>query len=173
MELLAFYLEGVKYELLELLIWAILWGFATKIVINKKGYEKNWFWWGFFFGIIAFIVALVKEPAPKEIPVSNSQDGTLSRLVAQKRDEDKRKEGYWKCICGNLNPPYTGTCVCGRTVQEVRQYMLKKEKEKQEKEKGNREADNIEKLKKYKELLDSGIISQDEFDKKKSELLNL
>ncbi|MBP1560265.1 MAG: SHOCT domain-containing protein [Oscillospiraceae bacterium] len=51
--------------------------------------------------------------------------------------------------------------------------MLKKEKEKQEKEKGNREADNIEKLKKYKELLDSGIISQDEFDKKKSELLNL
>ena len=28
-------------------------------------------------------------------------------------------------------------------------------------------------LKEYKELLDSGIINQDEFDKKKKELLNL
>ena len=30
-----------------------------------------------------------------------------------------------------------------------------------------------ENIKKYKELLDSGIINQDEFDKKKNELLNL
>ena len=29
----------------------------------------------------------------------------------------------------------------------------------------------VEDLKKYKELLDSGIITQEEFDKKKSELL--
>ena len=33
--------------------------------------------------------------------------------------------------------------------------------------------DPIEKIKKYKELLDSGIINQEEFDKKKKELLNL
>lgn len=33
--------------------------------------------------------------------------------------------------------------------------------------------DPIEEIKKYKELLDSGIINQDEFDKKKKELLNL
>lgn len=33
--------------------------------------------------------------------------------------------------------------------------------------------DSIEEVKKYKELLDMGIISQEEFDKKKKELLNL
>lgn len=33
--------------------------------------------------------------------------------------------------------------------------------------------DPIEEIKKYKELLDSGIINQEEFDKKKKELLNL
>ena len=33
--------------------------------------------------------------------------------------------------------------------------------------------DPIEEIKKYKELLDTGIISQEEFDKKKKELLNL
>ncbi|UKI57584.1 MAG: SHOCT domain-containing protein [Clostridium sp.] len=36
------------------------------------------------------------------------------------------------------------------------------------------EIDPIEEIKKYKELLDSGIISQDEFNKKrKKDLLNL
>lgn len=35
------------------------------------------------------------------------------------------------------------------------------------------EIDPIEEIKKYKELLDSGIINQEEFDKKKKDLLNL
>ena len=43
---------------------------------------------------------------------------------------------------------------------------FKKTKEEQKK-------DPIEEIKKYKELLDSGIINQEEFDKKKKELLNL
>ena len=33
--------------------------------------------------------------------------------------------------------------------------------------------ENILQLKKYKELLDSGVISQDEFDSKKKEVLGL
>ena len=32
--------------------------------------------------------------------------------------------------------------------------------------------ENLQKLKAYKDLLDSGVISQEEFDKKKTELLN-
>ena len=32
---------------------------------------------------------------------------------------------------------------------------------------------NVQKLKSYKDLLDSGVITQEEFDKKKSELLGL
>lgn len=35
------------------------------------------------------------------------------------------------------------------------------------------EASSVEDLKKYKELLDTGVISQDEFEAKKKQLLNL
>lgn len=43
------------------IIWGVIWGFATRTVIYNKGYDKNWFWWGFIFGFIAFIVALTKR----------------------------------------------------------------------------------------------------------------
>lgn len=41
-----------------------LFGFMCQHIIKGKGYEKNWFWWGFFFGIIALIVALAYPRAP-------------------------------------------------------------------------------------------------------------
>lgn len=43
----------------------------------------------------------------------------------------------------------------------------------EEKDKSEKELLNIQKLKSYKDLLDSGVITQEEFDKKKSELLDL
>lgn len=54
------------------IVLAVIFGFATKIVIENKGYDDNWFWWGFFFGIIALIVACAK---PQNIDYSsyNSQ----------------------------------------------------------------------------------------------------
>lgn len=42
-----------------------------------------------------------------------------------------------------------------------------------EKQKSNDELENLEKLKSYKELLDSGVITQKDFDDKKAQLLNL
>ena len=46
--------------IVAVIAWALIWGFATRTVIYNKGYSDNWFWWGFFFGFIAFIVALSK-----------------------------------------------------------------------------------------------------------------
>ena len=43
----------------------------------------------------------------------------------------------------------------------------------QKKDKSEKELLNVQKLKSYKDLLDSGVITQEEFDKKKSELLDL
>lgn len=40
----------------------IAWGIAVNMMINKRGYYENWFWWGFFFGVIAFIVTYLKPP---------------------------------------------------------------------------------------------------------------
>lgn len=42
----------------------------------------------------------------------------------------------------------------------------------EQKKKSDNELENLEKLKSYKELLDSGVITQEDFDKKKAELLN-
>lgn len=48
------------------IIWGVIWGYATKAVINNKGYDDNWFWWGFFFGFIALIVAVAKPENRKQ-----------------------------------------------------------------------------------------------------------
>ena len=51
--------------------------------------------------------------------------------------------------------------------------LLSKEAAEEEKDKSEKELLNVQKLKSYKDLLDSGVITQEEFDKKKSELLDL
>ena len=54
-------MEYTAYFLLIGLIWCIIWGIVVYKVIENKGYQENWFWWGFFFGIFALIVALTKQ----------------------------------------------------------------------------------------------------------------
>ena len=46
---------------LAVVIWSIFWGYVTNRIIHNKGYDENWFWWGFLFGLFAFVVALTKE----------------------------------------------------------------------------------------------------------------
>ncbi len=46
--------------LLSGIIVGCIFGFATNAIIRNKGYQENWFWWGFFFGFIAMLVALSK-----------------------------------------------------------------------------------------------------------------
>ncbi len=46
--------------LIVYIIQGSIFGFATKKIIENKGYSENWFWWGFFFGFIAMLVALAK-----------------------------------------------------------------------------------------------------------------
>jgi hypothetical protein len=89
-----------------------MWGFATKAVINYKGYDDNWFWWGFFFGFIAFIVALGK-PAGRSSVYDNKTSAMIERAAKEDREAQMLSNDGWKCQCGRVNPSYTGTCVCG------------------------------------------------------------
>lgn len=41
-------------------VWGTIWGVATNKVLENKGYDDNWFWWGFFFSFIPLIIACTK-----------------------------------------------------------------------------------------------------------------
>ena len=88
--------------------------------------------------------------------------------------DDSIPAGGWKCaFCGTVHAKYTQMCGCGKSKNDTEKLnqpqpvVSLEEKNKPD----NIEADNIEKIKKYKELLDMGIITQDEFETKKKELL--
>ena len=139
-----------------IIIWGVIWGAATQTVVYNKGYEENWFWWGFFFGFIALLVALSKPQL--------YSTGPLSPQLAREAEERRTMEaGGWKCVCGRLNPSYTGTCACGRSRQAVLAAAAEPALE--------NEGATVRMIKQYKELLDSGAITQEEFEQKKREIL--
>lgn len=97
------------------LIWGIVWGFATRMIIINKGYKENWFWWGFFFGLIAALVALSKPECVHQYD-KRYFSGALSLAAEEKRLSQKAGAGEWKCDgCGRINPNYVGTCGCGNS----------------------------------------------------------
>ncbi len=82
-------------------ITGAIFGFATNAIIQNKGYREDWFWWGFFFGIIAMLVAMSKPE--KRSYRDSSDERSLSALSSG-----------WKCPrCGRVNANYVGTCGCG------------------------------------------------------------
>ena len=54
-------------------IVAIIMGYIAKSIMKKKNHENadSWFLWGFFFGIIAVVVALFK---PKKMNAEESAE---------------------------------------------------------------------------------------------------
>ena len=146
----------------------IAWGVATNKVIENKGYNENWFWWGFFFGLIALVVALTKPDNNYMRYDQRSGGSALSAMSEQKRREEQIRKGYWQCSCGTLNPPHTTTCACGKTPKDVKAEQAKAAADAAEEEKLN----NLKKLKEYKELFEAGVISQEEFEQQKAKILN-
>lgn len=69
--------------LITLISWIIagsIFGFATNAIIRNKGYQENWFWWGFFFGIIAMLVALSK---PEKVEPQRTQTNSGGNVGEQ------------------------------------------------------------------------------------------
>lgn len=149
------------------IIQGLIWGFVAQVVSENKGYEDGFFW-GFFLGIIGIIVVACK-------PDNNSS--YASALLSKETEEESNKrllrDGGWECTCGRVNPSYTGTCACGKTKADAEAKKAEEKKAAEKKDKSEKELLNVQKLKSYKDLLDSGVITQEEFDKKKSELLGL
>lgn len=153
------------------IIWGLIWGFATKTVNENKGYDGG-FWLGFLLGFIGLIIVACK---PENRAVTDYATSSLLSAAAQENDEKRMlSSGGWKCSkCGRVNPSYTGSCGCGMSKSDNEAKKQAAIEEAKAKEKSQQELDNLKKVKEYKDLLDSGVISEEEFEKKKKELLNL
>ena len=146
----------------------IAFGIATNLVLSNRGYKTvNWFWWGFFFGFIAIIVAFSKPE--KYEPVMDDREHSKSVLGS----------GGWVCsFCNTLNDNSVTSCSCGKNREDSEQHRREMERLEKSGISANNgasikdENDAIELIAKYKKLLDSGAITQEEFDNKKHSLLS-
>ena len=161
------------------LIVRIALGVATKMLNEERGHRGG-FWWGIILGVIGLIIVIVRKEgnatsdSQKE---NNNGEGLFERLAREKREEDAKhtrlgrggnSSGSWICPrCGTNNPNYVGTCGCGQYSIHVdtTNYQSKPKIKKDD------ELVNQKKLYAYKELLDNGIITQEDYDKKKTELI--
>ena len=174
------------------IIWGIIWGCVANLVIHNKGYDENWFWWGFFFSFIAVIIAATKPENRtwNHEPTSDSEGYSFGSNYGHSNlfhdtSSTARQEGMWECAwCHKMSNNYVGTCSCGKTKTESdakrqEDEQISKAFYEAQKTAGSVEPvnetqktlDNIEAIKKLKELLDMGAITQEEFDQKKKELL--
>lgn len=156
------------------IIHGIVWGKATNKVLQYRGYfYDDWFIWGFLFGIATLLVAMSR-------PDNNAN--VIKKRAAAKKPAFTSPNTEWKCRkCKMINPPYTGTCSCGNTREEndapLRAMQEKREAEMRaqasEKIQQDAELDNLLTLSAYKDLLDKGVITEEDFEAKRSELLSL
>lgn len=166
-------------ELLIICIWGIIWGFVCCKIIENKGYDDSgmWFLWGFLFSFVAAIVALSKPENHKTVQnTSSSYEGRASLFASKPLNAQiAAGAGEWKCLhCGKINNNYVGTCSCGWTKDETKAIAERAAASKIDAVAQPKPVDstqNFEAIKKLKELLDMGAITQEEFDKKKNELL--
>lgn len=153
------------------LAWALIWGFATQKVIENKGYAENWFWWGFFFGFIAFIVACTKAECVK---TDSSDDRSFYNNGAGTYDERLLKAGGWKCSCGKVQASYVTSCSCGKSKHEVLRVQYEQAQEAARKQTETAEEQRkAAAIKEYKTLADDGVITREEFEAKKKQLLGI
>lgn len=209
---------------------SIAWGFGVRAVIHNKGYHEDWFWWGFFFGLIALIVALTK-PDLRQTPMyyqqptyyqpqqpmyyqpgvahhqtyaqpssssawkcpkcgeinSNSMTSCSCGTLKPSATSGAAPSTFWRCRrCNRDNPDYASTCSCGckknpsssnnralNNIKTASSAVATPAVAQGTTQETTSELDTIEKLKGYKELLDVGAITQEEFDEKKKQLLGL
>lgn len=164
------------------IVSGLIWGFATAEVRDKKGYGRNWFWFGFFLGLVPFIIACA-IPAKKPDAFESYTPGELKRLMdangagqagqSQFAQEDYVQStvaaGGWQCSCGRANAAYASTCACGMNKRQLGTsdsgYAVKANQWAEQQQALDAE------LRKYAMMLDSQVISQAEYDAKVKELL--
>ena len=150
-------------------------GGITHAIQDSKGYSETGFWWGFWLGWIGIIVVACK-PNLNEYYYSHRSGNGPSPVVSNQ----SVPPGGWRCSCGRSHSSYVSSCVCGKNKSDIRkpaptstpkisaptQSGLASKQSSYE-----TENDKIAALREYKLLLDSGVITEEEFERKKQQLL--
>ena len=179
-------------------LWGVVCKYIISIKEYDESKQKSYFWVGFFLGIIGVIIAVANpqntSPAKKSTS-SNKDDKTwkcsycgrvnYSRFkecaCGKTRTESKLRSEHvtWKCsYCGWVNLDMSNECRCGKTRSESEYHRrnpsvspVSTTDNKSSKTTEDNTLNNMEAIKKLKELLDMGAITQEEFDTKKAKLL--
>ena len=153
-----------------IICYALIFGFACKAILSGKGYGDEYypnhgFAWGFWLGWIGLIVCVCKPDVRKEVNAkyeSEEQKVEKHNTVSQSLEA----EGFWRCPeCGELYSKYATKCKCG--YEKVKRGIESNEL------KGSSLSgeEAMEKINSLKQMLDNNLISQEEFDKKKKDIL--
>ena len=145
-----FFLLGFSIFAIVLQIWMI-------VLLGKSG---------------SSLIAYSNLPVTDE-PETGSRYGSLRKNAPA--------PGSWVCSCGKVNPGYSHTCGCGKTQSQVARDKAEKKMARTASTEKAPAADSstiadqskksLELLKELKDLLDQGVLTQEEFDSKKAELL--
>ncbi len=175
--------ESLGY-VIGVLIWAVIWGCITKKINENKGYVGG-FAWGFWLGFIGLIVVLCKRENSSSSYRNNQHSGqssfgdseynsALSSYATEKGNQKLISEGGWKCHhCMRVNANYVTTCICGMSKSESDNMVRKISENSTRNTTKSETKSSADELKKFKELLDDGAITQEEYDKKKKQILGL
>ena len=155
-------------------------GLITWKITSNKGYAGG-FGWGFFLNVIGIIIVACKEDAPVYTPPAKTPAGSPPPSYTT---GTSAPDG-WKCSCGRYNARYMSTCSCGMNKSQLHVAFQPKQTaptatvvtpvQSQPKaaveHSAKNEMETIAALKEYKALLDANIITQEEFDAKKAQLM--
>lgn len=165
----------------------VIWGVVTYVINTNKGYEGG-FWWGFFLEIIGLIVVLCKPDNHSRVDLTSSPLLLMSEggvIVSSSEDQSILASGGWRCRkCGRVNASFIGTCGCGTTKgdngQSPKISNIANGNSAPTTNNANNnaaksemtESEVADALLKFKSLLDMGVLTEEEFNKKKDILLS-
>lgn len=147
--------------LLGYLILGVVCGFICESIASNRGMEGG-FWWGFFLDILGVIIVALRPN--DQVSPKNESERHESEIIAL---------GGWRCNnCGKANYPYVEECTCGWK-KGTPAPSMQRNPSISSKEKITGTESLAEEIKKYRALANDGIITQEEFEAKKKQLLGL
>lgn len=181
--------------LIGLIIYGIIFGCITKYVAESKGYEGG-FWWGFWLGIIGLLVVGFRPDIRQQ--QSSHTSSELPAWASSSHSSSANASG-WTCICGAKNPSSLGYCLacrrdksegnipkkicphCGAGNKATNTLCFACDKPLDGSQPTHRRppvtvnneasTDYIDILEKLGKLREQGILTEEEFQQKKSEIL--